>query len=72
MAAGLRDVFAPKLAGLRNLASTLSGAPLACCAAFSSIAGVLGSPGQANYAGANAAMDAWVSASQAQVSSDTS
>ena len=66
--AGLRQVFAPKVAGLQNLAGCLFGAPLACCIAFSSIAGVLGSPGQANYAAANAAADAWVAASQAQVS----
>jgi hypothetical protein len=66
--AGLRQVFAPKLAGLQNLAGSLFGAPVACSIAFSSIAGVLGSPGQANYAAANAAADAWVAASQAQVS----
>lgn len=69
LCAGLREVFAPKLSGLRNLASFLSGAPLVRSAAFSSIAGVLGSPGQANYAAANAAMDSWVTASQSQVSS---
>ena len=66
--AGLRQVFAPKLAGLQNLAGSLFGAPVACSIAFSSIAAVLGSPGQANYAAANAATDAWVAASQAQVS----
>ena len=64
----LRQVFAPKLAGLQNLAGSLFGAPVTCSIAFSSIAGVLGSPGQANYAAANAAADAWVADSQAQVS----
>lgn len=64
----VRKVFAPKLAGALNLHCALTACAPAAAAAFSSIAGVLGSPGQGNYAAANSALDAWVEAEHAQVS----
>lgn len=67
-AASLRRVFAPKLAGMLNLQrATAAGSP-AHWALFSSIASVLGSPGQGNYAAANAGLDAWAVSQQSQVS----
>jgi myxalamid-type polyketide synthase MxaE and MxaD len=54
----LERVLAPKVAGAWNLHRLTASLPLEIFALFSSATAVLGAPGQANYAGANAYLDA--------------
>jgi acyl transferase domain-containing protein/predicted amino acid dehydrogenase/short-subunit dehydrogenase len=51
-------VLAPKIAGSWNLHLLTRDLPLDCFVMFSSISAVIGAPGHANYAGANAFLDA--------------
>lgn len=60
----LRNVFSPKAAGAVNLHELTRHADLSMFVTFSSIAATLGSPGQSNYAAANAFMDAFVAQRQ--------
>jgi polyketide synthase PksN len=55
----LLEVLAPKVSGLVNLDLASQDLPLDFMILFSSIAGSLGNPGQADYSAANAFMDAY-------------
>ena len=56
----IRRAFAPKLTATRHIVNRLQQSPVHSVMAFSSAAALFGAPGQANYAAANAAMDAYV------------
>ncbi|KZE65577.1 polyketide synthase, partial [Paenibacillus jamilae] len=57
----LQKVLAPKVAGLINLDQACKDIPLDFFVLYSSVAGSLGNVGQADYAAANAFMDAYAS-----------
>jgi len=58
--------FGPKVAGMQGLNLATASHPVGEMVAFSSIAALLGSPGQANYAAANAALDSLASTLKTQ------
>ena len=71
--AGIRTVFAAKLTSIHKLQSATMAQPIMHQLLFSSVAALLGSPGQANYSAANGALDGlaaqWAAQGRAGVSS---
>ena len=65
-AEAMRTVFRPKVAGSHNLLQSTADDPLDFLVLFSGGASMLGSPGQGNYAAANAVLDALAPWARAQ------
>ena len=64
---GIRTVLAAKASGAQTLMHALQRLPLGFTTLFSSVAGLLGSAGQGNYAAANAILDSMAATSCLQV-----
>ncbi|AWS45587.1 type I polyketide synthase [Streptosporangium sp. 'caverna'] len=64
--ARLDTVFRAKVDAARNLAAATKDRPLRAFVLYSSVAGIFGNPGQANYAAANAFLDAYATQLRAQ------
>ncbi len=64
-ASSFRKVYAPKLGALNTLGFAIQHLPLTAMTLFSSVSSLLGGAGQANYASANATLDAWAHRQQA-------
>ncbi|MDY7086191.1 MAG: SDR family NAD(P)-dependent oxidoreductase, partial [Actinomycetota bacterium] len=62
----LAAVLAPKVDAAANLAALTADRPLSAFVLFSSAAGLLGAPGQGNYAAANAFLDAFATGLRAR------
>ena len=65
----LQEVLAPKVQGLINLDRATRELDLDCFILFSSLAGAMGNPGQADYAAANAFMDAYAACRNSLIAS---
>lgn len=65
-ASSIRTVYAPKLVSVALWDSSCSGLPVGQSLLFSSVSSLVGWPGQANYAAANAALESWASGALAQ------
>jgi acyl carrier protein len=64
--ASIKAVFGPKIEAAALLVEVLPAQPSAFQVLFSSVASLLGSPGQANYSAANAILDGMASSAQAR------